>query len=59
VKAIHTGYSGPATRKDNAALERDATALVQRLPAGDDHSDSGAGEDHKRSGAPRAAAGED
>jgi thiol-disulfide isomerase/thioredoxin len=39
VKSIHTGYSGPATGKDNAALERETTALVQRLLAGDAHSD--------------------
>lgn len=39
VKAIHTGYSGPATGKDNASLERETTALVQRLMAGDEHSD--------------------
>ena len=39
VKSIHTGYSGPATGKDNAALERETTALVQRLLAGDEHSD--------------------
>lgn len=39
VKAIHTGYAGPATGRDNAALERETTALVQRLLAGDEHSD--------------------
>ena len=39
VKSIHTGYSGPATGKDNAALERETTVLVQRLLAGDAHSD--------------------
>jgi thiol-disulfide isomerase/thioredoxin len=39
VKAIHTGYAGPATGKDNAALEHETTALVQRLLAGDEHSD--------------------
>jgi thiol-disulfide isomerase/thioredoxin len=39
VKAIHTGYSGPATGKDNAALVRETTALVQRLLAGDEHPD--------------------
>lgn len=33
------GYSGPATGKDNAALERETTALVQRLLSGDEHSD--------------------
>ncbi len=39
VKAIHTGYSGPATGKDNATLERETTALVQRLLAGDERPD--------------------
>jgi thiol-disulfide isomerase/thioredoxin len=39
VKSIHTGYSGPATGKDNAALQRETTALVKRLLAGDEHSD--------------------
>ncbi len=39
VKAIHTGYSGLATGKDNAALEHETTALVQRLLPGDEHSD--------------------
>jgi thiol-disulfide isomerase/thioredoxin len=34
VKAIHTGYSGPATGKDNEALEHETTALVQKLLAG-------------------------
>ena len=33
VKAIHTGYSGPATGKDNEALEHDNTALVEKLLA--------------------------
>ena len=37
VKAIHTGYSGPATGKDNAALEHETQSLVQRLLAGDEH----------------------
>jgi thiol-disulfide isomerase/thioredoxin len=36
VKAIHTGYSGPATGKDNAALEHETQSLVQRLLAGDE-----------------------
>jgi thiol-disulfide isomerase/thioredoxin len=31
VKAIHAGYSGPATGKDNTDLRRDMNALVQRL----------------------------
>jgi thiol-disulfide isomerase/thioredoxin len=35
VKAIHTGYAGPATGKDNAQLEEETTALVHRLLAGD------------------------
>jgi thiol-disulfide isomerase/thioredoxin len=39
VKAIHTGYSGPATGRANAALEHETTALVERLLAGDEHSD--------------------
>jgi thiol-disulfide isomerase/thioredoxin len=39
VKAIHTGYSGPATGKENATLERETTALVQRLMNGDEHPD--------------------
>ena len=34
VKAIHTGYSGPATEKDNRALEGEITTLVDRLLAG-------------------------
>ena len=38
VKAIHTGYSGPATGKDNASLEHESQALVQRLLAGDERS---------------------
>lgn len=38
VKAIHTGYAGPATGVDNAALERETIALVQRLLAGDERS---------------------
>jgi thiol-disulfide isomerase/thioredoxin len=38
VKAIHTGYAGPATGKDNAALEHETTALVGRLIAGDERS---------------------
>ncbi len=37
VKAIHTGYSGPATGKDNARLEHETTALVDRLLAADEH----------------------
>jgi thiol-disulfide isomerase/thioredoxin len=36
VKAIHTGYSGPATGKDNASLEHETQSLVQRLLAGDE-----------------------
>ena len=38
VKAIHTGYSGPATGKDNVALEHESQSLVQRLLAGDERS---------------------
>jgi thiol-disulfide isomerase/thioredoxin len=38
VKAIHTGYSGPATGKDNAALEHETLGLVHRLLAGDERS---------------------
>ena len=38
VKAIHTGYSGPATGKDNASLEHETQSLVQRLLAGDERS---------------------
>jgi thiol-disulfide isomerase/thioredoxin len=38
VKAIHTGYSGPATGKDNASLEHESQGLVQRLLAGDERS---------------------
>jgi thiol-disulfide isomerase/thioredoxin len=38
VKAIHTGYSGPATGKDNAALEHETQSLVQKLLAGDERS---------------------
>lgn len=38
VKAIHTGYSGPATGKDNAELEKETVALVERLLAGDERS---------------------
>ena len=34
VKAIHTGYAGPATGKDNHDLENETTALVERLLAG-------------------------
>ena len=34
VKAIHTGYAGPATDKDNRALESEITHLVERLLAG-------------------------
>jgi thiol-disulfide isomerase/thioredoxin len=34
VKAIHTGYAGPATGKDNHELENEMTALVERLLAG-------------------------
>lgn len=38
VKAIHTGYSGPATGKDNAELEKTTIALIERLLAGDERS---------------------
>ena len=38
VKSIHTGYSGPATGKDNAALEHETLSEVQRLLAGDERS---------------------
>jgi len=38
VKAIHTGYSGPATGKDNAELEKETAALVERLLRGDERS---------------------
>jgi hypothetical protein len=38
VKAIHTGYSGPATGKGNGELEHESTALVQRLLTGDERS---------------------
>jgi hypothetical protein len=31
VKAIHTGYAGPATGKDNCKLETEITAQVERL----------------------------
>ena len=34
VKAIHTGYAGPATGGDNHALESGVTAQVERLLAG-------------------------
>lgn len=34
VKAIHTGYAGPATGADNRDLEKETTALVERLLAG-------------------------
>jgi thiol-disulfide isomerase/thioredoxin len=34
VKAIHTGYAGPATAKDNHKLESEITTLVDRLLAG-------------------------
>ena len=34
VKAIHTGYAGPATGADNHDLEKETTALVERLLAG-------------------------
>lgn len=34
VKAIHTGYAGPATGGDNRDLEKETTALVERLLAG-------------------------
>jgi len=34
VKAIHTGYAGPATGGDNHALESEVTAQVERLLAG-------------------------
>ena len=34
VKAIHTGYAGPATGKDNAELESETISLVQKLLAG-------------------------
>jgi hypothetical protein len=31
VKAVHTGYSGPATGKDNDELRDETLSLVQRL----------------------------
>ena len=31
VKAIHTGYSGPATGKKNSELQNDTVSLVSRL----------------------------
>jgi hypothetical protein len=34
VKAIHTGYAGPATGKDNHELENEMIALVEKLLAG-------------------------
>jgi thiol-disulfide isomerase/thioredoxin len=34
VKAIHTGYAGPATAGDNRDLEKETTTLVERLLAG-------------------------
>lgn len=34
VKAIHTGFAGPATEKDNHQLESEITGLVDRLLAG-------------------------
>ncbi len=34
VRAIHTGYAGPATEKDNRELESEITNLVERLLAG-------------------------
>lgn len=34
VKAIHTGYAGPATAGDNHDLEKETTTLVERLLAG-------------------------
>ncbi len=34
VKAIHTGYAGPATGGDNRDLEKETTTLVERLLAG-------------------------
>ena len=34
VKAIHTGYAGPATGKDNHELENEMTALVEKLLTG-------------------------
>jgi thiol-disulfide isomerase/thioredoxin len=34
VKAIHTGYAGPATGVDNHDLEKETTTLVERLLAG-------------------------
>jgi hypothetical protein len=34
VKVIHTGYAGPATVEDNRSLEKETTALVERLLAG-------------------------
>jgi thiol-disulfide isomerase/thioredoxin len=36
VKAIHTGYAGPATESDNSKLESELTALVTRLLADKD-----------------------
>jgi len=34
VKAIHTGYAGPGTGKDNHYLEKEMTGLVERLLSG-------------------------
>jgi thiol-disulfide isomerase/thioredoxin len=34
VKATHTGYSGPATGRDNLALRNETVSLVERLLAG-------------------------
>jgi thiol-disulfide isomerase/thioredoxin len=39
VKAIHTGYAGPATGGDNRDLEKETTALVERLLAGKESSE--------------------
>ena len=36
IKAIHAGYSGPATGQDNTNLRADVNDLVQRLLAGDE-----------------------
>lgn len=36
VKAIHTGYAGPATGTDNHDLQNELTALVERLLIGKD-----------------------
>jgi thiol-disulfide isomerase/thioredoxin len=33
VKAVHTGYAGPATGKDNRELENETTAQVERILA--------------------------